>query len=254
MVAAKLLLPLGAPSSVGTVAVLAGCMVGGALWAGIAGWLHVKRGVQVVISTILLNFIAIQLLGYAVSGPLQEAKRVLPQSDPLPESWMLYRFSRQMDLHSGVFLALLAAAGVYIYLLFTRDGFRLRLVGDNPRVARANRIDAGAVQIRAMLLSGALCGLAGGVELTGIQGVLDTSFSQQWGFLAIPVALLGGLHPLLTVVSALYFGVLFAGSRNLASFTQGATAMIFVIQAVAVLGFVGLQAAMARRIVRQEAS
>jgi general nucleoside transport system permease protein len=252
--AAKGLAPLGVPPFLGTTLVLMSCVVGGALWAGLAGWLHVKRGVQVVISTILLNFIALQLLGYAVSGPLQESAHRRAQSDPLPEAWMLFRFDRQMDLHAGVFIALAGALGVYVYLLLTKGGFRLRVVGDNPRVARANWINAGGVQLRAMLLSGALCGLAGGVELTGIQGTLDASFSQQWGFLAIPVALLGGLHPLTTVLSALYFGVLFAGSQNLARFTPAATAMIYVIQGVAVLGFVAVQSFLARRPARQEAT
>jgi simple sugar transport system permease protein len=105
-----------------------------------------------------------------------------------------------------------------------------------------------------MLVSGALCGLAGGVEYTGTAGQLGAGFSQQWGFLGIPVALLGGLHPGLVMLSAGYFGALFAGSENLARFTPAGTTLIFVIQSAAVLGFVGVRAIMERKPLPTEAS
>jgi simple sugar transport system permease protein len=97
-----------------------------------------------------------------------------------------------------------------------------------------------------MLISGSLCGLAGGVEYTGISGQLGTSFAQGWGFLAIPVALLGGLHPMWVTLSALFFGALFAGSRNLAGFSDQGTTIIYVIQAAAVLGLIAIRALPAR--------
>lgn len=225
-----------------TLTILFGSLLGGAIWASIAGWLYVKRGVEVVISTILLNFVALQLLGWAVSGPLQEAKGQLPLTDPLPNAVMLYRPDRQMDLHVGVLVALVVAVLVSVLLHRTLFGFRLRLVGANPRAARANRIDAQAVQLRTLALSGALCGLAGGIEYTGIAGQLGTGFSQGWGFLAIPVALLGGLEPLGTVLSALFFGAVFAGTENLSRFTSTGTTLLYVVQGAAVLGLVALRA------------
>lgn len=90
------------------------------------------------------------------------------------------------------------------------------------------------------MLSGALCGLAGAVEYTGITGTLGIGFPQGWGFLAIPVALLGGLHPFGVLCSGLYFGALFAGSENLARFSTGGTTLIYVIQAVAVFAVVAV--------------
>lgn len=230
------------PPALMNLAILVATMVGGAAYAGVAGWLQVKRGVQVVISTILLNFVALQLLDWAVSGPLQEAKRQLPLTQALPNEAMLQRFSRQTDLHSGVILAVLVALAVFGYLFWTRSGFRLRLTGANPRAARAAGHSPDAIRMRAMLLSGALCGLAGGIEYTGISGQLGMGFAQNWGFLAIPVALLGALHPLGVIGSSLYFGALFAGTENLARFTKAGSTIVYVIQAVAVLGFVGLAA------------
>jgi simple sugar transport system permease protein len=211
--------------------------MGGALWAMAAGWLYVRRGVDVVISTILLNFVALELLSWSVTGPLQESKRQLPLTDRLPDAAMLQRFDRQTDLHSGVFLAWLAALGVYAFLYLSRTGFRLRVVGENPRAALVNQIPPSRLQLGAMALSGALCGLAGGVEYVGIAGQLSSKFSQNWGFLAIPVALLAGLHPLWTVATALFFGALFAGSENLSRFTPAGSTLVYVIQAAAVLAY-----------------
>lgn len=224
------------PPALLNIGILAACVAGGALYAALAGWLHVRRGVQVVISTILLNFVALQLLGWAVSGPLKGGDG-LPMTARLDAEAMLWRPSRQSDLHSGVFLALAAALIVFVWLFWTRPGFRLRLVGEGPRVARAARLDPDRLQLGAMALSGALCGLAGGVEFTALAGQLGNGFSQQWGFLAIPVAIVGGLHPLGAVLSALGFGALFAGSENVARFTPEGATIGYAIQGLAVLGF-----------------
>ncbi|MCW5943645.1 MAG: ABC transporter permease [Fimbriimonadaceae bacterium] len=227
--------------------VLIAAFLAGGLFAALAGLLMVKRHVQVVISTILLNFVALQFFNWAVTGPLQEASRRLPQTDRVPDSLMLFRLDRQNDLHTGVFVALASVAVVTVFLFLTPTGFRLRLVGDNPRAARANRIEPGRLQLLAIGLSGGLCGLAAGIEYLGITGQLGYGFSQQIGFLAIPVALLGGLHPIGALFSGLYFGALFAGSENLARFSGFGTTIVFVIQGVAVIGFVGLRALIERR-------
>jgi ABC-type uncharacterized transport system permease subunit len=243
--AAKLL--GSAPPLIATVTILLGSILGGAAWAGLSGWLFVKRGVEVVISTILLNFVALQLLSWAVSGPLKEARGRLPLTDLLPQSVMLFRPDRKTDLHIGILMALAAAVLTYIFLYRTTWGFRLRLVGANASAARANRINAKHSQLLAMAVSGALCGLAGGVEYSGMSGQLGTGFAVGWGFLGIPVALLGNLHPLILPFSALFFGGLFAGTENLARFTQAGTTLLYVVQGAAVLAFVGLRAASSRR-------
>jgi simple sugar transport system permease protein len=231
--------------------ILLACAVGGAFWAAIAAWLYVKRGVAPVISTILLNFIALQVLDWAVSGPLQQKKGEVPLTEQLPDALMLPKFDRQMDAHAGVLIALFVAFFVYAFLFRTTWGYRLRLVGDSPSVARANRISVSASQVLAMAISGGLCGLAGGIEYAGMTGQLGVGFSQQWGFLGIPVALLAGLHPLSAIPSAIYFGAVFAGSENLARFTPGGTTLIYVIQAVAVLAFAAIQSR--RKLSRLEA-
>ncbi|MBV6491836.1 MAG: ABC transporter permease [Fimbriimonadaceae bacterium] len=243
------LVPL-APGLVLTPLVLIASAIAGSLFAAFAGWLHVRRGVQVVISTILLNFVAIQGISYAASGPLRESTGALPVSDRLPESVMLTRFDAQTDFHTGTLLAILLAGALFVYLFRTAHGFNLRLVGENPKAADAARIDGGRIRIQAMALSGALCGLAGGVEYAGVVGQISSGFSQNWGFLAIPAALIGGLHPLGVVASSGFVGALFAGSENLARLSAGGTTLIYVMQAMGVLGFVALQTLLKNRAVR----
>jgi simple sugar transport system permease protein len=241
-----------APAALLNPMVLVGACLGGALYAGLAGWLHVRRGVQVVISTILLNFIALKVLSYAVTGPLQQASRQNPMTDPLPDDAMLARLDPQSDLHAGVFLAFAAALALFVYLYRTRGGFHLRLTGENPSAARTAKLDTGRVQMRAMVASGAFCGLAGGVDYSGFIGQVGLGFSQNWGFLSIPVALLGGLHPLGVALSGVFFGALFAGSENLAMFNTLGETVVLVIQAVAVLVFVGVRSWLESRLPRQE--
>ncbi len=213
---------------------------GGAAFAGIAAFMYAKRGVNVVISTILLNFVALSLLSFVVRGPLQESSKSIPQSDTLPGTIMFLRFDSQSDLHAGVLFSITVSLILWLWLSYTPGGFRLRLVGSNPNAARAARIDATSVQVRSLLWSGALCGLAGGVEYVGVSGYLFDGFSPGWGFLAIPVALIGGLHPIGILGSGLYFGALVAGSKNLEAFGGGKASLIYAMQGIGVLAFVAL--------------
>lgn len=162
-------------------------------------------------------------------------------TDQLPSGAMLWHFDPTTDLHIGIVIAL-AAAGLTWFLLYrTNFGFMLRVVGTNPMAARANRLPAEKIQVGAMLASGALCGLAGGIQYLGINGQIGMNFSQNWGFLAIPVAIVGGLDPLWLIGSALLFGALFAGSTDLSRFTSSGDTLIYFVQAVVVFVLVGIQ-------------
>lgn len=214
-------------------------LIGGGFVGALAGWLHVHRGVQVVISTILLNFIAVRILEFCIRGPLQEPKHQQPMSAALPKSAMLPRFDAQTDLHFGIWIAVLAVAVIAVYIHFTHAGLRLRIVGDSPEAARANKIPVGRTQILAMTVSGSLCGLAGAVDFAGLTGRLADGFNQGWGFLAIPVALLGGLTAIGTMISALFFGGLLAGAEVLNRLTPFGASLVPALQGVAVLAYLG---------------
>jgi simple sugar transport system permease protein len=239
---ARVLMNGHAPTAVLTGGVLVSALLGGAAYGSLAGWLKIRRGVDVVISTILLNFVAAQILSYCVTGPLREPGSTLPLTEQLPKAAMLWQPDRQMDLNAGILIALVMACVIWAFLFRTKPGFILRIVGDNPRAARANRLDAQATQLLAMAISGGLCGLAGAVEYLGISGQIGNGFSQNWGFLGIPVALLGALHPLGLIFSSLVFGGLLAGSTNLARFTTAGDTLIYIVQGAAVLGLVALGA------------
>lgn len=235
------------PGPILNIMILASCSAAGGAFAGLSAWMYARRGVNVVISTILLNFVAITALNYFVRGPLQEPTRSIPQTDTLSVEAMFVRLDPQSDLHAGVFVALIACVVLWVFLQLTRSGFRLRLVGSNPFAARAARIDPTAMQVKALIASGALCGLAGGVEYVGVAGYLSDGFSPGWGFLAIPVALIGGLHPIGVLAAGMFFGALIAGSKNLEAFGHGHSSIILAMQGIAVLGFVMLQEWVRRR-------
>jgi ABC-type uncharacterized transport system permease subunit len=233
---------------------LVGSAFGGALWSGLAAALCLKRGVDLVISTILLNFIGDKLLLFFVEGPLRKAGQTGPITDQLPDSLMLPKFSRQSDLHFGIVIALIVALAVGYWLFRTKPGYFSRIVGANARFARSNRIKAEQVKFKAMLLSGSVCGLAGGIQYLGINGQLTGSFSQQYGFLGIPVALVGALNPYAVIPSAVLFGGLFAATSNLSRYGGIGSYFVYVIQAATVLGLLLFRAINDRRIaVRSDA-
>jgi len=186
---------------------LAGAL-GGAVWAGIAGALRAWRGVSEVISTILLNFVAIQLVSLSVHGPLQEATGAYPQSEALAAAARLPVWER---IHLGVPIAVLLAVASAYLLFRTAAGFRMRAVGLSPLAARFAGIDPERQLLLTIVGAGALAGLAGAFEVAGVTGRLFENLSPGYGYTAIAVALLARLHPLAVVPSALFFGVLEAG-------------------------------------------
>jgi general nucleoside transport system permease protein len=187
--------------------------VAGAMWALLPAWLRRRFGVLEVISTIMMNFVALYLVGYLVRGPLQEPLRIYPQSPTLPDAAHLPILIGGTRLHSGFLLALLCALGLWWALRSTAVGFRIRVSGSNADAARsAGLIDVGRTALRAFLVSGMLAGLAGAVEVTGVTYSLYENLSPGYGYTAIAVALVGALHPLLTVLSGILFGALEAGA------------------------------------------
>ena len=142
------------------VILLAGAAAGAA-WAGLAGWMRVSRGVPEVISTIMLNFVAAQLLSYLLHGPMQERSHAQPASEALSASATLPTLWPGTTLHWGFALALVMAVVVSLYLNRTGAGFALRVVGANPDAARVAGLEVNKTRLATMLWSGAFCGLAG---------------------------------------------------------------------------------------------
>ncbi len=216
------------------VMLLAGT-VAGALWAGLASWMRTARGVPEVISTIMLNFIAAQLLSYLLHGPMQEGTHAQPASEALPSAATLPVLWAGTTLHGGVLIALLFVGVVTIFLFRTRAGFALSVVGANPEAARVAGMDVARTRLTTMLWSGGLCGLAGGIELSGVVGTLYENYSPGYGFAAVAVALLGRLSPWGILASALFFGALNAGSGSMERSAGVSASLSYVLQAILLL-------------------
>jgi simple sugar transport system permease protein len=221
----------------GMFAALAASVIAGAIWASIATAMRLWRNAPEVLTTILLNFIAIHLLGYAVNGPLQEASGKYPQSDAIPATAMLPMLG-DGELHAGVIIAVAVAIGAWFLLYRTAEGLRLRAMGFNPSAAKWAGVNVNAQLVRAMAISGAMAGLAGGIELLGVTHRLFERFAAGYGYAGIAVALLAQLHPLGTIASALFFGALTTGSGELQR-TAGISSMVSTLaQAIVILAMI----------------
>jgi ABC-type uncharacterized transport system permease subunit len=226
----------------------------GAGWAGIAAMLRTRFGVLEVISTIMLNFVALYAVSYLVRGLLQEPTHAYPQTPPIPEAARLAQVPGAGRLHAGIFLALSIAVVTGWVLRRTAAGFRLLAVGESPSAAAsAGRIDVGAVTTGAFLISGALAGLAGAVEVQGVTYALYENISPGYGYTAIAVALLAGLDPWRVVLSALLFAALEAGAGAMQRDAGVPASLVSVIEALIILAVVGVQALRSRRMPRSGA-
>lgn len=225
-----------APAAVLVPGLALAAAAAGAAFGGLAGGLRAARGVNEVISTLLLNFIAIQLVALAVHGPLQEAAAAYPQSDPLPAAARLPALGR---LHAGAAAALLMAGAAWWLLFRTPTGFRLRAVGLAPRAARFAGISPARYGVLALALAGALAGLAGALEVAGVTGRLYEGLSPGHGYTAIAVALLARLHPLGVVPAALFFGALEAGAGAMQRQAGVPSVATHIVKGVVVLLSVG---------------
>jgi general nucleoside transport system permease protein len=220
----------------------------GAIWAAVAAYLRARYHVLEVISTIMLNFIAMHVVSYLVRGPLQEPTRVYPQSATLAEAFRLPRIPGAGRLHAGFALALVLAVAAGWMLRHTAAGFRLVATGESPSAAAsAGDIDVRATAARVFLLSGALAGLAGGVEVLGVTFALYENISPGYGYTAIAVALLARLDPWRVVATAVLFGALEAGAGAMQRDAGVPSTLVSVIEAALILAVVAAQAIRLRR-------
>ena len=210
-VAVALLLPTSAPPLLLPITLVAAAAAG-ALWAAGPAAMRTRFGVGEVITTLLLNFVALFLAQFLVQGPLQEPRRIFNQTDSIPEAAHLPALLPGTRLHVGFALAVAVALALWLYLARTPGGLRLRTVGASPRAARVSgRFRATPVVWAAFLTSGAIAGLAGWVQIAGVTHRMYEGLSPGWGYTAIAVALLARLNPLAVVVTAIVFGALSAG-------------------------------------------
>jgi simple sugar transport system permease protein len=225
----------GRPAGVAIVALLLASTLAGAAWVALPVWLKLRFGVIEVISTLLLNFVAEALVSLLVQGPLQEQAHTYPQSDPIAAAARLPLLGNTR-LHLGFVLA--CGASLLLWYLFSRTlwGFRLRAVGMGPRAAEVSgRINSERVAAVALVCSGAMAGLAGGVEVSGVSYALFQNLSPGYGFTGIAVALLGGLHPAGVLLSGIFIGALEAGAGAMQREAGVPSVAVYVVEAVIII-------------------
>lgn len=217
------------------LALLAGALVG-ALWGWIPGILKAWRGAHEVITTIMMNYLAIYLTQYLVTKVWKDPNSMSPQTpEALPTAWLpvLVEGTR---LSVGLLLAVAVALALWYALRRTVWGYELRAVGANPEAARAAGVQVSRVVWGSMALGGAIGGLAGAVEVLGVHHRYYDQFSPGYGFDGIAVALLGNNHPLGVMLAALVFGAMKNGAVYMQSVTSPAVPreITLVVQAVVI--------------------
>jgi simple sugar transport system permease protein len=221
------------------LALTAGALAG-AFWGGIAGVLKARFGVNEILSTVMLNAIALQLMNFLLRGPMLDPEQIaagtnVPQSATLPLQVWLPRLVPRTLLHAGLILAIILAILVYIFLWRTTIGYRIRAVGLNPSAARYAGIPVKRYMALALILSGAFAGLAGAVEVTGIHHRMIEGLTGGYGFTGIVAALFGKLHPLGAIPASIIFGGLLVGADKMQRTVQVPSSLVVAVNGLIVL-------------------
>lgn len=212
----------------------------GAAWGFIPGILKARLRVNEILSTIMMNSIAQQLMNLLLQGPLMDpegiaAKTFLPQSAALPSQVWLPILVPTTLLHAGAILAAVLAVLVYLFLWRTTIGYRIRAVGLNPDASRYSGINVPFHQALSMTLAGGFAGLAGVVEVIGVQHRLLEGLTSGYGFTGIVAALLGSLHPLGLIPASILFGGLLVGGNTMQQAVQVPSALVGAVLGLVVL-------------------
>jgi len=247
-------LPLSFPAVSGWLLIPATCIVGfmaGAVWGFIPGILKARLRVNEILSTIMMNAIAQQLMNLLLQGALMDPEGIahgtfLAQSAQLPRQAWLPRLVPQTLLHGGAIIAVVLAVAVYLFLWRTTIGYDIRAVGLNPNAARYSGINVPYYEALSLTLAGGFAGLAGAIEVMGVQHRLMDGLTSGYGFTGIVAALLGGLHPLGLIPASIFFGGLLVGADKMQRAVQVPSSLVMAILGLIVL-FVSSAAIWSRR-------
>lgn len=220
------------PAPVVILCCLAIGAVMGAVWGLLPGILKACFSINEIITTILMNYVATYLVSWLVNGPLQEASRHNPQTDAIEKFLRLPILVEPTRIHLGVIFLLLLSVAVYYYLFYTAGGFRMRAVGLNRDAAAYSGISIRSNVLKAMLLSGAIAGFGGAVEILGVQFRLIEGFGAGYGFDGVAMALIGQLQPFGVLAVSLLFGILRTGANSMQRLSGIPASVIDVIQAL----------------------
>jgi simple sugar transport system permease protein len=214
---------------------LIGGFIFGGLWGGLAGFLKAKLNLSEIVSTLMLNFIALLFITYLAQGPWRDPSSVAAVSYPIPLTAQLLRFVSGTRLHIGIIVVVVCIIGVYFLLWKTTWGYRMRAVGINIEAARAGGIRVGSTIVLTMFISGGLAGLAGAVQLSGVYHRVLPAMTANIGYNSILVALLGNLSIIGSILASILFSSLIVGADTMYYLTGISRYLVFFIQGLIIL-------------------
>lgn len=213
----------------------------GAIWAFVPGILKAKYDINEVITTIMFNYIALEIIGCLTRTIMRDASQADPQSYPIAkQAWMPYLISGT-KMNTGIVFAVIAAIVIYILLFRTPFGFEIRTCGYNKTASLYAGINVNWVIVKTMLISGGIAGLGGVMEVMGSSHYIFEKISNGFGYTGIAVSVLANNNPIGVILSALLFGFLKTGSSSMQRVMNASAQFTSVIQGVIII-FVAISA------------
>ena len=226
------LLVTGIEGIAGTVlAILVGTVVG-ALWAALPGIMKITRGLNEMITSIMLNYVATLFMGFIYTNAFRDGGN--PQTPSVADSVMLAKIPG-FRIHTGVILAIVLSLVVAYVISKTSFGFKIRAVGLNPLASKVNGFNVKFLVVAAFIISGAIAGMGGAVELLGKQYRLMSGFGSGFGFDGVAIALIAQLNPLASLLVAIFFGALTTGASSMQVGIMVPTAIVEIIRALTII-------------------
>jgi simple sugar transport system permease protein len=223
------------PDSLLLPCALLGGFIAGAFWGGVVGILKSRFNSNEIITSIMLNYVAVQFISYLVSGPMKDTTQTFPYSPLVSESAKLPVILEGTRLHSGVFIALACLLFYWFFYRYTVKGYRMRVIGQNRRCAEYAGFNVPRNTLFVLLVGGGFAGLGGAMEVLGIQHRLFENFSVGYGFDGIASALLAGGNPAGMLLTAFLFGSLKNGANAIQMFTKVPSSLTEIVQAVVII-------------------
>ncbi len=235
-------IPVAVSKPLMLILMVAAGMVGGAVWAIIPAVLKVFWEVNEVITTLLLNYIALYVLKFLMYGPWKNPKSYgFPLSKPFPVSAQLPVLFEHTRINLGLVFAVLSVLAIWFIISKTKFGYEVKVIGNNPTTARYAGIGVGKNIIIAMAISGALAGLAGMVQVSGIIHFLQVKINANYGYTSIIVAWISYLNPLMCLISSILFGGLESGGYSIQISMRVSYGIVGLIESIVLFSIVGAQ-------------
>lgn len=231
----------GLPGIIAIPIVFLGSAIGGILWLALPLLMRIKLGVNEIFPTLVMNFIALDIINWLTAGPIKDPNAGNLQTSILPRSTWLPILIPGTRFNAGIIIAILLAIGVFFVLYKTVLGYEIRASGANPRAAKSGGVDVSRSILAVGIISGGLAGLAGMVVVTGAEHLLAQNFSPGYGYQGIAVAAVGSFHPLSTLIASVLYSALSIGGESLQRSAAIPIELIYVLQAVIVLSFLIVQ-------------